>query len=82
MWYHVILVFLGLKECLGVSVVPWTGWTGSTILFGVVFRAMQTVAVSNVHGTLTWLDCRDCPVTNSMSDKEMKFVLADIDNCS
>ena len=46
---------------------------------GAEFQKERTVTVTNIHGTYSYLDCRNCPIHLNMTDEEWEGVLADID---
>lgn len=54
---------------------------GTFNVVGYLFRQNQTKTISNIHGTYSYTDCKNCPITQNMSDEEFARVLADIDGC-
>ena len=54
---------------------------GKPNIAGLAHRALMTKTIENVHGTLSWLDCSNCPVFLNLSEKEWEGILAEIDGC-
>ena len=46
---------------------------------GAAFQKEHTVTVTNLHGTYSYLDCKNCPIHINTTDEEWAQILADID---